>query len=243
MALRQAEGLFKERKVKKVLAEGYMDNIASRIKLKAASNYNQRNRHFVRCEVLYGDNPVSDIPVRFQLAKGKGFITYHGYSDFSGIARCDVNMRSGYPHNKIKAWVDVEGVNSDVSFNFSSVEPMPVVTASSLEVRNSCFVFELKECNDVDVVFDRYEIYINAEYKNASFINYYIAHVDNNKHASRSFNLLNPVRVKGGTSQLVKIPFNNWVEEKINDLDKWFMGSKLDYRIVLKGDDFSISIQ
>jgi len=243
MAVRQAEGLFKERKVKKALAEGYMDKIASRIKLKAASNYNQRNRHFVRCKVLYGDNPVTDIPVRFQLTKGKGFITSHGYSDFSGIARCDVNMRSGYPNNKIIAWVDIKGVDSEVFFNFSTVEPRPVIKASPLEVRNNYFAFELKESNNVDVVFDRYEIYINAEYKNASFVNYYIAHVDGNKHAARSFNLLNPIKIKGKTSQLVKIPFNNWAREKIDELDKWYMGSKLDYRIVLKGDGVSIPVQ
>ena len=243
MAVRQAEELFKERKVKKVLAEGYMDNIASRIKLKAASNYNQRNRHFVRCKVLYGDNPVSDIPVRFQLTKGKGFITSHGYSDFSGIARCDVNMRSGYPNNKIIAWVDIKGVDSEVVFNFSTVEPRPVIKASPLEVRDNCFSFRVIESNDVDVVFDSYDIFIDAKYKNASFINYYIAHVDNGKHTSCSFNLLNPIRIKGGTSQVARIPFNNWTREKIDELDKWYMGSRLDYRIVLKGDDFSISVQ
>jgi len=243
MAVRQAEGLFKERKVKRVLAEGYMDNIASRIKLKAASNYNQRNRHFVRCKVLYGDNPVSDVPVRFQLTEGKGFITSHGYSDFSGIARCEANMRAENPNNKIIAWVDIKGVDSEVVFNFSTVEPRPVIKVFPLEVRDNCFSFRVIESNDVDVVFDRYEIYINAEYKNASFVNYYIAHVDNNKNASRLFNLLNPIMIEGGTFQLVKIPFNNWTREKIDELDKWYMGSKLDYRIVLKGDRIFITIQ
>jgi hypothetical protein len=128
-------------------------------------------------------------------------------------------------------------------FNFSTVEPRPVIKASPLEVRDNFFAFRVIESNDVDVVYDRYEIYINAEYKNASFVNYYIAHVNGSKHVARSFNLLNPIKIKGGTSQLVKIPFNSWIRNNIGELDKWYMGSKLDYRIVLKGDDFSISVQ
>jgi hypothetical protein len=54
---------------------------------------------------------------------------------------------------------------------------------------------------------------------------------------------LNPIKIKGGTSQLVKLPFNNWIREKVNELDKWYMGGKLDYRVVLNGASLSITVQ
>jgi hypothetical protein len=215
----------------------------SRITLETAANYNQRNRHYVICKVHYNNKSVSDIPVRFQLIEGEGNITPVAYSNFDGIVHCNVNVNKEYLRNKIRAWVDIEGINSGVVFNFSSVNPKPVIRASPLEARNNCFIFELKESNDVDVIFDRYEVSIFAEYKNASFVNYYIAHVDSSKHATRSFNFPNPVVIKGGTSQFVKIPFNSWAKEKIDKLDKWYMGSKLDYRIVLKGDVLSIPLR
>jgi len=51
------------------------------------------------------------------------------------------------------------------------------------------------------------------------------------------------IRIKGGTSQFVVLPFNSWIKEKRDDFDKWYMGSRLDYRIALKGDDIFIPIQ
>jgi hypothetical protein len=215
----------------------------SRITLKAVSNYNQRDRHFISCKVFYNGEPVSEIPVRFQLTEGNGFITPLTYSYSDGIVQCDVNVSNEYPSNKIKAWVDIEGVDTNLMFNFSSVLPMPVISVSPLEVRDNCFVFELKESNDVDAVFEQYEVSINAEYKNASFINYYIARVDNSKHASCSFNLLNPIKIKGGSSHHVKIPFNSWVRSTKGELDKWYMRSKLDYSIVLNGTSLSVTVQ
>jgi hypothetical protein len=196
MALRQAEYLYKEKDLKKALARSNIDNMLSRITLKAVSNYNQRNNQYVICRVLYNNKPAPDIPIRFQLAEGNGFITPLIFSNADGVAQCDVNVSKEYPSNKIKAWVDIEGIKSGLVFNFSSVEPKPIVTASFLEVRDDCFVFELKESNDVDAVFDSYDIFIDAEYKNASFINYYIARVDNSRHTSRSFNLLNPTSIR-----------------------------------------------
>lgn len=243
MALRQAEYLYKEKDLKKALARSNIDNMLSRITLKAVSNYNQRDRHFISCKVFYNGEPVSEIPVRFQLTEGNGFITPLTYSYSDGIVQCDVNVSNEYPSNKIKAWVDIEGVDTNLMFNFSSVLPMPVISVSPLEVRDNCFVFELKESNDVDAVFEQYEVSINAEYKNASFINYYIARVDNSKHASCSFNLLNPIKIKGGSSHHVKIPFNSWVRSTKGELDKWYMRSKLDYSIVLNGTSLSVTVQ
>jgi len=243
MAMKQAEVLFKERQIKKATVNSYIENLLSRIRLKPISNYNQRDNFFVSCKTVYDEKPISDIPVRFQLSEGNGFITPLVYSDLNGIAKCDVNMKSEISSNKIKTWIDLGGVDSGIVFSFSTIKPKPIVKASFLEVKNNCFAFSIKECNDIDVVFDKYEIHINAEYKNASFINYYITHVDNNKHASSSFNLLNQIKIRGGTHQPVKIPFNSWLEEQIDELDKWYMGSKIDYKIVLRGNNVSIPIQ
>lgn len=243
MAVKQANGLFRERDTKKHLVEAHIQNLCLRIRLKPVSNYNQRDNHSVSCKVIYNDRPIGDIPVRFLPLEGDGNITPLVYSNSKGIARCDVNLRTGYSNNKMKAWIDIDGIESSIDFIFSSVKPKPIIRASSLEVKNDCFTFEIKEINDVDVVFDKYEVFINAEYKNASFINYYIAHVDSSKHVSRSFSLLNPVKIKGGSSQKVRIPFNRWVQEEIQELDKWYMGCRLDYRVVLAGDVFSITVQ
>lgn len=241
-ARNQAEYLFKGKDIKKVFATSNIENLLSRITLETVTNYNQRNRHYVICKALYNNKPVSDIPVRFQLIEGKGTITPVSYSNSDGFVQSDVNVNKEHPNNKIRAWINIEGVDANLVFNFSSVEPKPIISASPLEVNNNCFTFELKESNDVDVVFDQYEVLINAAYKNASFINYYIARVDNSKHASRSFNLLNPIKIEGGTSQLVKIPFNSWIKAKIDELDKWYMGSNLDYRIVLNENGNRLNI-
>jgi len=241
-ACNQAEYLFKRKEIKRTFATSNIENLLSRITLETVANYNQRNMHYVICKALYNNKPVSDIPVRFQIIEGKGSITPVSYSNSDGFAQSDVNISKEHPDNKIRAWIDIEGISSAVVFNFSSIEPKPVISASPLEVRNNCFVFELKERNDVDVVFDQYEVSIDAEYKNASFINYYIARVDDSKYAARSFELLNPVMIKGGTFRLVKIPFNSWVKAKIGELDKWFMGSKLSYRVVLHGNGNKLDI-
>lgn len=235
--------MFKEKELKKALTKHKIEDILSRITIKPVSNYNQRNSRCVLCRVLYSNTPAPDIPVRFQLTEGEGFITSLAYSDTDGVAQCDVNVSKEYPINKIRAWVDIEGVSADLVFHFSSVKPKPVITASPLEVKHDCFVFELKESNDVDVLFNQYEVLINAEYKNASFVNYYIARVDNSKHSFRSFNLLSPIRIKGGTSQVVRIPFNSWIKENLKNLDKWYMGSELDYRIVLRGEGTFVTTQ
>ena len=175
--------------------------------------------------------------------RGNGAVTALTYTDENGFAQSDVELSHGTPDNQIRAFIDIDGTNSDYIFNFSTVKPKPIIIASPLEVRENCFVFELREENDVDVEFTSYEVLIDALYKNASFINYYIARVDSNKSVSRSFDLLPPIRLTGNSSRIIKIPFNLWIEGKTKELNKWYMGSNLEHKVILKGNDSSITIQ
>ena len=141
------------------------------------------------------------------------------------------------------AFVDIDGVDTECVFDFSTVEPKPILIASPLEVRDNCFVFELRENNDIEVELTSFEVLINAIYKNASFINYYVARVESNKSVSRSFHLLPPIRLAGNSARIIKIPFNAWIENKTNELNKWYMGSTLEQKVILKGADISVTVQ
>ena len=119
----------------------------------------------------------------------------------------------------------------------------PKLRVSPLSVTDNCFAFEVAELNGVDVAFDKYEVYINARYRNAKFINYYVANVDKQKKASRTFDFLQPVKVDGNTSRIVMIPLNQWVKEKMDDFTSTILGSQIDYQVVLHSGALSLVVR
>ena len=119
----------------------------------------------------------------------------------------------------------------------------PKLRVSPLSVTDNCFAFEVAELNGVGVEFDKYEVYINARYRNAKFINYYIAKVDRQKKASRTFDFIKPVKVDGNTSRIVMIPLNRWVKEKMDDFTSIVLGSQIDYQVVLHSGALSLAVR
>jgi len=240
-AVIQADTLFKERKINKAIAKTHIKSTLSRINLMAVSNYDQRYRHYVICKALYNNRPAQNIPIRFELLKGNGLITPLTYTDLSGTARCDISSNAERLCNEVKAFIDLEGVQAEHIFTFSTAEPRPIIVTSPLKVIEDCFVFEVRENNDVGATFTSYEVSIGATYRNASFINYYIARVDSSKSVSRSFNFMHPIEIPGRSYQVIKIPFNSWLKQKTNELNKWYMGSNIEYRLVLKGNEAEVA--
>jgi len=236
----QAETLFAGRKTKKILAENHIRLLLSRLMLKKSDA--PINAKYLSCKVLFKGCPVADIPVRFKLMHGRGTITSTALTDSDGIVRCDYNLTEGFSNNRVLAWIDITGADVQEHFVFSTVIIKPDIRPSLLIVKENCFSFELIEASNIDAEFDRYEVHIDARYRYADFMNYFIIHTDRNKNASRSFNLSRPIRISGKTTQPVTIPFNRWVTETVGSFKKWYLGSQIDYRIVLKGTEVDIIV-
>lgn len=119
----------------------------------------------------------------------------------------------------------------------------PKVRVSSLEVTDQYFAFEVAEINGVDIVFDRYDVSLNAQYRNAGFISYYIKKVDKGRSASRSFDLVRPIKVRGNSTKVVMIPVNQWVREKWAELSSVMLGSQIDHKVVLHAGPLSLAVR
>lgn len=243
MAIEQSEKLFKGKDTNRALAQKHLQNMLSKLRIEKIVNYDQKERHYIVARVLFNNLPAANVPVAFKVVEGQGSVMPLVYSDSDGLVQSDADLKVNYQHNRIESNVAVDGARAEAVFDFSTVEPHSFVVSSPLEIQGDCFSFELKEKNGTEAVFDRYEVYMQAEYKAASFINYYIARVEDSKSVVNTFGLLSSIKVNAGESVTAKIPFNPWVRQKIKELDKWYMGSSLDYRIVLAGNNVSVDVR
>jgi len=119
----------------------------------------------------------------------------------------------------------------------------PKLRVSALEVTDQYFAFEVAEVNGVDIVFDRYDVSVNAQYRNAGFISYYIKKVDKTRNASRSFDLIRPISVRGNSTKVVMIPVNHWVREKESEFSSVMLGSDVEYSLQLHYGGLSVGVR
>lgn len=243
MAADQAAFLFRNRGQRISAARRQIKNLIGSLSIRPHSNYDQRSSRAVSCQVLFRGTPVQGVPIAFWLLEGSGALDPQTITNTDGIATCGVILKQEVPHNRISARIDVEGIDAFTTFAFSTINPQPVLHVSPLEIVDNGFAFTISESNHVDTIFDRYEIDIQADYRLSSFISYYIVHVDRHNGITGSFNLQTPIKIHGGSTQNVVIPFNSWARKNKDDLDRWYLGSSLDYRIVLHGNGHSISVQ
>lgn len=119
----------------------------------------------------------------------------------------------------------------------------PVLKVSPLIMTDRCFTFEIAETNGKDISFDRYSVSLNADYNNAKLINYYVMKVDKEKNLERSFDLIQPIHVKGSSTKVVMIPYNSWVKENIDNLSSFILGSKISYEVFLHSNGLSVGVR